>query len=265
MTDTDVIIQKLSVSDCETEIQRSYYDWGREYGKGGKVPVDPEWDPADDYRQKTVALRGYSLYDGCPVARDNAITATDAWITAGFRSRIVEADVVRILARSEAAREHLSCIPANATLMKATDDEIAAAGALVDLLIEAPHIGWGKATKLLHKKRPAFMPVLDSVVKDFLWKNFPHRIRESSPFADVLRLCREILGSRQAEVITIQAALAKRGFMLTPVRTLDYILWVGWESRMKKDGSGPALTKVWDAPDIPEAQRLAEQNWLATK
>ena len=60
-------------------------------------------------------------------------------------------------------------------------------------------------TEILHKKRPGFVPVLDSVVFDFLWKNFPHVITQGSPTADVIGLCKTILGVFRGPVAQIRA------------------------------------------------------------
>src|SRR5688500_4581842 len=97
---TDFALQKLFVADCEHQLERNYYDWGRERVRDGWV--DPEWEDAPGERRRQVALRGYALYDGCPVSADDAISAADAWVSAGFRSRVIEFDVVRVLARAGA-------------------------------------------------------------------------------------------------------------------------------------------------------------------
>ena len=97
------------IQDCETEIERDYYDWGREKGK--QSWLDPTWDEATPEQRLRIAQRGYLLYDGCPVPKGNAVTPVEAWVSAGFRSRVVEYDVVRLLAHAEHAPPLLALIP----------------------------------------------------------------------------------------------------------------------------------------------------------
>ena len=252
---TDFALQKILVKNCEHRIERNYYDWGRERSRSEWV--DPEWDVATAEQRRHVSLRGYALYDGCSVPRDNQINSIDAWVSAGFRSRVIEFDVVRILARAEKANQYLTYIPPNAALESATDKEIEAAGPLISVFTDAYQLNWGKITKVLHKKRPGFMPVLDSVVWDFLWKNFPHIINQASPFPEVLKLCRIILQLRYAEVGTIRRYLWERGFDLTPLRVLDFVLWIGW----RDGGFGRPITEVWNTGGLYEARRQARIVW----
>ena len=258
---TQIVLQKLLVPNCEEAIERNYYDWGRERAKTGWI--DPEWEEATEDQRRHVSLRGYALYDGCQVATDNRVAAADAWITAGFRSRVIEPDVVRFLAIAEIAEPLLARIPPDVGLKDATDEHIKVAASLVSVFTDAHQVKWGKVTKVLHKKRPAFMPVLDSVVWDFLRKNFPHLITESSSINQVLTLCRKILKTHYSQVITIQDALNERGFHLTPLRTLDFILWIGWRDKVDAFGFGRPIREIWDAPTLNNAKLQSQAMWQA--
>ncbi len=255
---TALRIQKLEIDDCEQEILRNYFEWGR--GNPADTP-EPSWQDADEATRLFIARRGYALYDGLALQPGNDIGPTEIFISVGINSRVILNDACRFLARAERARPLLARIPDDARLEDATDDQLDAAAELLTLLEEAKQVGRGKVTKALHKKRPAFIPIIDSVVADFLWKNFPWRLKQDSPPRDVLVLLRELLLARRDALETIQANLATKGFRLTTVRALDYLIWLGWHERVDKFGFGPPMAKVWRAKGLHEARDKARRAW----
>jgi hypothetical protein len=252
-------IQKLRIDNCEQAIERSYFDWGSERTKGGQT--EPDWAAASDGVRRHVALQGYLAYDGCPAQKDCSLSAADVCLSVGVNSRVTLFDVVRVLNRADEARPLLSRIPAEACLEEGTADEIEAAAYVIDLLAQPYMMGRGKATKILYKKRPAFIPVIDSVVGDFLWKSFPHRIKQSSPVHDVLVLYRELLIARSRTLKTVQVYAASRGLELTTSRLLSHLIWLGWQGNVDSFGFGPPITDVWQATGLAEARRLARDCW----
>jgi hypothetical protein len=159
------------------------------------------------------------------------------------------------------AGSRLARIPDDARLEDATDDQLDAAAELLTLLEEAKQVGRGKVTKVLHKKRPAFIPIIDSVVGDFLWKNFPWLIDGEAKPGEVLTLFRTVLVARSQALASVQANLAAHGFPLTTVRVLDYLIWLGWRGCVDRSGLGPSLHDVWQAASTAEARRVAEESW----
>ena len=258
---SDIRIQKLELTNCEDKIERNYYDWGRERSKAGWA--DPTWENATTEQKRAVSLRGYALYDGCPAPQGNDITAAEIWATVGFRSRIVELDAVRILARANKVPPLLARIPDDARLEDATADQIAAAGEIVRTL-KAHQVNVAKITKMLHKKRPAFMPALDSVVFDFLCKNFPHIVKQASSLEDLLHLCQSILRTYIGPIQKIRAYLADRGFPLSNARVLDWILWIGWKRPVDSYGFGKPIVRIWGTSSLAEARAKAQEQWEAT-
>lgn len=124
-------IQKLRVEDCESTVVRAYYDWGRGWDDSD---AEPAWDAATAAQRHAIARRGFGLYDGWPIPRDDEIAALDAYVTIGINSFVVLYDVVRLLVRAERARPLLARIPPEARLETANDDQLAAAGELIALL-----------------------------------------------------------------------------------------------------------------------------------
>ena len=250
-------IQTLCVSDCVLAVEREYYEWGR--NKLDHAP-EPPWEEAPPEERRAVSRRGYSLFDGCPTSPNDEIGPTEVYTSMGVASRVMLNDAIRLLVRADRARVLLSRIAPDATLEDATEDQIGAAEALIDLLSQAPKIGRGKATKVLHKKRPSFMPILDSVVCDFLWKNFPHVVRQGPSGGGYVRLFREILLARRAALESLQVTLASRGLTLSTTRVLDFLIWLGWRGRAVL-----SIKDVWKVASIGAARAKARESWEAQR
>ncbi len=77
---------------------------------------------------------------------------------------------------------------------------------------------WGKATKTLHKKRPDFLPIVDSVVVEFFWSSFPE-LRGSydrDNAETLLYRFRNLLADHAEPLEQIRATLEPKGFRLIP-------------------------------------------------
>ena len=251
-------IQTLVVRDCARRVHREYYEWGR--NKLDHTP-EPVWRNASREQRRAITWRGYDLYDGFPAKPGDEVGLPEIYASVGIFSRVILNDAVRILARAEAARPLLARIPDGACLEDATDDQLIAAGEVVDIFAAAQQVGRGKATKVLHKKRPHFMPILDSVVFDFLWKNFPHVLREGSPTSDYLSVYREVLLARRSVLALTRAELAGKGLALSTTRVLDFLLWLGWRGKVDEFGFGPPITKVWKVASLGAARAKALRSW----
>ena len=258
---TALRIQNLEIRDCEDALQNSYCSWGRELDRDG--PVGPDWadSDADQDHLRSLMLRGYDLYDGYSIPQDNTITALDAYVSIGINSQVISYDVVRILVRADAASPLLARIPGDARLEDGTDDQIAAAADLIELLCAAFKINRGKATKILYKKRPGFIPVIDSVVTDFLWKNFPFLLVGNSPMRDVLQLYKSILILKSEQLREVQSSLAAVGLVLSTARILSHLIWIGWRERVDEFGFGKPFTKIWETASLADAKAKAEECW----
>lgn len=87
-------------------------------------------------------------------------------------------------------------------------------------------VGFAKMTKALHKKRPALIPMLDSVVQRYLVDDdlgvhaaFGERALE------LVRGYQRDLDRNRAAMRVLQRDLASRGHAVTEVRILDALIW----------------------------------------
>ena len=71
---TALRIQKLEIDDCEREILRNYFDWGR--GNSADTP-ELSWQDADEATRLFIARRGYALYDSLALQPGNDIGPTE--------------------------------------------------------------------------------------------------------------------------------------------------------------------------------------------
>lgn len=250
---TTLTVQTLTIEDCETTIYRAYYAWGR--GNADDSP-EPDWENATDEQRRGISQRGYSLYDGWPNFPDDEIGPTECYVSTGINSRVILNDVIRLIIRAEVARPFLEAIPNDARLEDATPAQLAAGAELIDRLIGADYVSWGKATKVLYKKRPGFIPILDFVVTDFLWKNFPHRPKRG--IRGVLDLYREILLRRAGLLSTVQANIAA-DFDLSTSRILNFLIWEGWYGSTIP--TTRTIPQVWDARGLADARAAAAAAW----
>jgi hypothetical protein len=171
----------------------------------------------------------YRVYDGLPVAADATISEPDIRVANCGGARISAAEVAALLERRAAFEAALARIPPPASLSN-PDDEIPWP-ALADLYGAAEGVrgvGLAKLTKFLHKKRPALIPMLDSVVVRYL-----RSVDELPPAGTALgelataltRSFKRDLDPNLAAIRAVQRELAASGYELTECRLLDLFVW----------------------------------------
>jgi hypothetical protein len=99
---------------------------------------------------------------------------------------------------------------------------------LFDVFADIRGIGFSKMTKALHRKRPALIPMLDSVVQTYLTRDDP-QARSSGSFGErataLVRCYKRDLDRNRSVLHEIQQELASRTYRLTEVRILDLLIW----------------------------------------
>lgn len=161
----------------------------------------------------------------------NSFTAADLVAVSLLSVDVPGIATLRVLGtRAEALTALLQKVPVDRELRDATDDEIAPGSAADDLWHAVRDAGVGQVTtsKLLARKRPRLLPVIDTVVKEVLG----HPARAS--FWLTLRAQLNSDGGRlhdQLAQIRTNAGLADR---ISVIRCFDVVVWmVG-----KRDGAG---------------------------
>jgi hypothetical protein len=98
---------------------------------------------------------------------------------------------------------------------------------LFDVFAGIRGVGFSKMTKALHKKRPALIPMLDSVVQTYLGDD--PATDSSGSFGEraaaLVRSYKRDLDRNRSVLREIQQELASRTYRLTEVRILDILIW----------------------------------------
>lgn len=262
----ELVLQKIRIPDpeigldeCVETIARGYFDWGYDEG------TDRTWEAATPDDMRRVALRGYRIYDGCPVAQDNVLTASDIALSVGINSYVVLPDIRRFMARSDGISRVLEQCNPRVSLRDAHEGVITALGDLVDELRKANHIDISKITKVLHKKRPSLIPLIDSFVLDSLHKNLPWLVRgwQRTSFAKVIRAFRTA-EARVANTLAEVTGILRREWAinLTHGRALSYLIW-RWSKAMNASGRPCTMVAFWGSQGSV-GMKAARAEWDAS-
>jgi hypothetical protein len=99
---------------------------------------------------------------------------------------------------------------------------------LFDAFGDIRGVGFSKMTKALHRKRPALIPMLDSVVQAYLARAGPET-PSSESFGErataLVRSYKHDLDRNRPVLHEVQRELASRTYRLTEVRILDLVIW----------------------------------------
>ncbi len=184
-------------------------------------------------------LETYPGYDAGDVVQvQGSFREADLRLANRGGARISAAEIAAILARRRAIDRALRRI--------APDASLAGAAITVPWLplndLFAPFadirgVGFAKMTKALHRKRPALIPILDSVVQRYLEDDRPDA---TAPFGEralaLVRGYKRDLDRNRAALRAVQRELAKAGRTVTEVRILDVLIWSA-EAVMQSSGT----------------------------
>lgn len=176
------------------------------------------------YSTGTSALFGHYVYR-FPHRDPDRITpidieAADRLMGANISAQHNRREAVLELGASAALSNALARIPSEATVHDAAHD--AATCDAIAALTSRPGIGLAIATKLLCIKRPALVPMMDSVVQGCFGTDNPAQILRA--FRHLVSL--PVIAAHLDELAGVVASLV--GFAPTAVRILDELIWFDW-------------------------------------
>jgi hypothetical protein len=177
-------------------------------------------DPLEVTIRFVEAYPGYDLRDSRPSSFDES----DLRHANRGGARISAAEIAAVLERRGRIERALSSIAPDASL---ADESIPwlALTRLFEAFAEISGIGFSKMTKALHPKRPALIPLLDSVVQAYL-----AAADEPASFAErattLVGSYKDDLDRNLAALRQVQRDLVGRRYhTLTEVRVLDVLIW----------------------------------------
>jgi hypothetical protein len=174
-------------------------------------------------------LEAYAGYEAGDSSGPSSFDERDLRLANRGGARISAAEIAAILARRVEIERALRKIHPEASLADAARSvPWVPLTQLFDAFADIRGVGFSKMTKALHRKRPALIPMLDSVVQAYLtkadpgagsWGSFGERAT-----ALVCSYKRDLDRNRSA-LHEIRRELLSRGPRLTEVRILDMLIW----------------------------------------
>jgi hypothetical protein len=142
-------------------------------------------------------------------------------------ARISAAEIAAILERRHTIERALRSIAPDASLAGPAEAvPWLPLRQLFDAFADIRGVGFSKMTKALHPKRPALIPMLDSLVQKHLTDD---DLGAQAPFGEraleLVRGYKRDLDRNRAAVEAVRRELAQRGHELTEVRILDLLIW----------------------------------------
>ena len=159
-------------------------------------------------------------------ARPAAFGEPDLRLANRGGARISAAEIAAVLERRRAIESALRAIAPDAPLAGAPDQvPWPALTQLFDAFAGIRGVGMSKMTKALYPKRPALIPMLDSIVQKYLRDD---DLGAQAPFAEralgLVRGYQRDLDHNWAAVQAVRQELAGRGYRVTEVRILDLLI-----------------------------------------
>jgi hypothetical protein len=150
-------------------------------------------------------------------------------------ARISAAQIAEILERRAEIERSLRGIPPEASLAAPTSSiPWTPLTRLFEAFGDIRGVGSSKMTKALHPKRPALIPMLDSVVQAYLSTD---DLRPTSSFGEqateLVRSYKRDLDRNRRALHEIKRELAGREHRLTEVRILDIVIWSVFEETQR--------------------------------
>jgi len=180
-------------------------------------------------------LTAYSSYEADDLSGPFSFDESDLRLANRGGARIAAAEIAAILERRAEIERALRKIHPDSSLADAASSiPWIPLRQLFDAFADIRGVGFSKMTKALHRKRPALIPMLDSVVEEYLAGDDP-RARPSGPFGEraiaLVRRYKDDLDRNRSALLEIQRELASREYRLTKVRILDVLIWSVWVKR----------------------------------
>jgi hypothetical protein len=174
-------------------------------------------------------LSAYSGHEADESSNSATFDESDLRLANRGGARISAAEIAAILERRDAIERALWNIDAGASLADpASSIPWTPLTQLFDAFANIRGVGYSKMTKALHKKRPALIPMLDSVVESYLTRDDP-ATRLSAPFGErataLVRSYKRDLDRNRSALREVRQELAGHGYRVTEVRLLDLLIW----------------------------------------
>ena len=166
-------------------------------------------------------------YDVSEVSGPGSFGEPDLRLANRGGARVSAAEIATILERRRRIEGTLRAIAPDASLVGAERSvPWMPLKRLFDAFADIRGVGFSKMTKALHRKRPALVPMLDSVVQGYLEDD---DLGPKAPFGErglaLVRGYKRDLDRNRTALGSVRRELARRDYGVTEVRILDLLIW----------------------------------------
>jgi hypothetical protein len=179
----------------------------------------------------------YDYYDAIHSSNPNCIEPIDVLATVSVNSKVDNATRVRQVHRelAQACNPFLIGIPEEADILS-FDQSIECMIPLLNAAVQVRYVLIPVATKVLHRKRRFLIPMLDNILLAYYLNTSDIARTQDSRFAaDIAGIAlsgfRDDLAAVNDEIAVIRNKLAQEGYLLSPVRILEILIWMAEEPR----------------------------------
>jgi len=195
---------------------------------GRPIDIDEAWTrvfrycglPWDDNPPETWAFRYFDAIDTDPAV----VTSQDVVCAGALHPGLSRDDLTYFWDRRDELNEWLDRVPPDLRLEGADDETIA-------LLSELPSLFQGSSlslvSKVLHRKRPWLVPMIDPEVIDW-YRPLTGQRRALDAWSPLLRRLADDLRTNRDRLAELRLVLrVLHGLSVTDLRTVDIVIWMG--------------------------------------
>ena len=178
-------------------------------------------------------VRGwYPMYDGVPIEADNQLRVIEIALSTMLNSRISGNTASAIWLAREPIEAAMAMIPSDVDLLMVDHAQVIPGIngiiAAVDSMCAIHRVKLAVTTKILHKKRPALIPIFDSKVDDY----YGVLVTENNHHGWG-RYCASLIKKVHADMLAVRDELQElreeldaQGTPMTPCRILNALTWI---------------------------------------
>ncbi len=182
---------------------------------------------------KKFVEKEYHLYDTVHVEQNNKLTERDVNVANKVGARRSQTVLRSLLAKRELIQAILAELPKDLELSKLEEEHWEAVLRLWEAMCSVRGVGLAVATKILHKKRPSLIPIIDGVLQHHYKLAYRERAwgrcSEAQAGVHIMKHFRRDFLACKKEMNELSAMLQKQGTPLTPVRILEALIWMATE------------------------------------
>jgi hypothetical protein len=192
--------------------------------------------------------RRYWLYDGVRVPQDRHLGVTEIALANMVNSRMSGNTAEEIWCIRHEIGKALADIPTKITTDQPVVRSVLGEKGIeraVAAMCKVRRVKLATATKILHKKRPSIIPILDRVVESYYWKNRErgeYRMEDWGVYAVALiKAFHQDLQSVADQINELRKWTVSNRTPLTECRILEVLMWIqlgGYAKYFLKAGDG---------------------------